>query len=95
MKRNILVGQSGGPTAVINSRCLSGGTINTNTYAYLFKSQMRNTRQVKKATTIDMIHTYLKKVTTSAAAGTWRVISMDFDPWNDEYMITIHRISVN
>ena len=80
-------------TACGNSRRLNGGWIARDTYAYLFKSQLRHKRQVKKATATDMTLAYLKKTTSTAAAGTWRIIAMNFDPWNDDYEITMHRTS--
>ena len=80
-------------TACGNSRRLSGGWIQRVPYSYLFKSQLRHKRQVKKATATDMTLAYLKKVTSTAATGTWRIIAVQFDPWNDDYLITMHRIS--
>ena len=80
-------------TACGNSRRLNGGWIARDTYAYLFKSQLRHKRQVKKATATDMALAYLKKITSTAAAGTWRIIAVSFDPWNDDYEITMHRTS--
>ena len=62
-------------------------------YSYLFKSQLRHKRQVKKATATDMALAYLKKITSTEAEGTWRIIAVSFDPWNDDYLITIHRTS--
>ena len=80
-------------TACGNSRRLNGGWVARDTYAYLFRSQLRHKRQVKKATATDMMLAYLKKITSSAAAGTWRIIAVNFDPWNDDYEITLHRTS--
>ena len=80
-------------TACGNSRRLNGGWIARDTYAYLFRSQLRHKRQVKKATATDMMLAYLKKITSTAAAGTWRIIAVSFDPWNDDYEITLHRTS--
>lgn len=80
-------------TACGNSRRLGGGYVARDTYAYLFLSQLRHRRQVKQATATDMALAYLKKITSTAAAGTWRIIAVSFDPWNDSYEITIHRTS--
>ena len=80
-------------TACGNSRRLSGGWIQRVPYSYLFKSQLRHKRQVKKAQATDIKLAYLKKITTTAAAGTWRIIAVQFDPWNDDYLITMHRTS--
>ena len=80
-------------TACGNSRCLTGGWISRDTYAYLFKSQRRQKRQVKRTTTTDMALLYLYKVTSSQASGNWRVIAVTFDPWNDDYLITMHSSS--
>lgn len=80
-------------TACGNSRRLNGGWIQRVPYSYLFKSQLRHKRQVKKATATDMMLAYLKKVTSTAATGTWRIIAVQFDPWNDDYLITMHRTS--
>ena len=80
-------------TACGNSRRLSGGWIQRVPYSYLFKSQLRHKRQVKKTTATDMTLAYLKKVTSTAATGTWRIIAVQFDPWNDDYLITMHRTS--
>ena len=80
-------------TACGNSRLLGGGYVARDTYAYLFRSQLRHKRQVKQATATDMALAYLKKITSTAATGTWRIIAVSFDPWNDDYEITIHRTS--
>ena len=80
-------------TACGNSRRLGGGYVARDTYAYLFRSQLRHKRQVKQATATDMALAYLKKVTSTAAEGTWRIIAVSFDPWNDDYEITMHRTS--
>ena len=80
-------------TACGNSRQLHGGWIQRVPYSYLFKSQLRHKRQVKKATATDMTLAYLKKITSTAATGTWRIIAVNFDPWNDDYLITMHRTS--
>jgi len=80
-------------TACGNSRRLGGGYVARDTYAYLFRSQLRHKRQVKQATATDMALAYLKKVTSTAATGTWRIIAVSFDPWNDDYEITMHRTS--
>ena len=80
-------------TACGNSRRLDGGYVSRDTYAYLFRSQLRHKRQAKKATATDMALVYLKKITSTAATGTWRIIAIDFDPWNDDYEITLHRTS--
>ena len=80
-------------TACGNSRCLTGGWISRDTYAYLFKSQRRQKRQVKRTSTTDMALLYLYKVTSSQASGNWRVIAVTFDPWNDDYLITMHSSS--
>ena len=80
-------------TACGNSRRLGGGYVARDTYAYLFRSQLRHKRQVKKTTATDMALAYLKKITSTAATGTWRIIAVNFDPWNDDYEITMHRTS--
>jgi len=80
-------------TACGNSRRLGGGYVQRVPYSYLFKSQLRHKRQVKQATATDMVLAYLKKVTSTAAEGTWRIIAVDFDPWNDDFEITLHRTS--
>lgn len=80
-------------TACGNSRRLGGGYVARDTYAYLFRSQLRHKRQVKQSTATDMALAYLKKITSTAATGTWRIIAVSFDPWNDDYEITIHRTS--
>lgn len=77
-----------------NDRRLSGGFVSRNPYTYLFKSQLRHKRDVKKLIATDMTLAYMKQVTSSAAAGTWRIIAVDFDPWNDEYQITMHRLTL-
>lgn len=80
-------------TACGNSRRLGGGYVARDTYAYLFRSQLRHKRQVKQSTATDMALAYLKKITSTAATGTWRIIAVSFDPWNDDYEITMHRTS--
>lgn len=75
-----------------NNRQLSGGLVSRNIYPYLFKSQLRHKRIVKKSVATDMALAYLKQVTSSTATGTWRIIAVSFNPWDDEYEITMHRI---
>ena len=78
-------------TACGNSRRLGGGLVQRCPYSYLFKSQLRHIRQVKIRNAIDMKNAYLMRTICAGYTGHWRIIAMSFDPWNDEYSLTLHR----
>jgi hypothetical protein len=80
-------------TAIGNSRRLTGGYVQRCPYNYMFSSQVRHKRQVKMKTATDMRLAYLMRVTTTAMTGRWRIISFNFNPWDDEWLITMHRSS--
>ena len=80
-------------TAIGNSRRLTGGYVQRWPYNYMFSSQVRHIRQVKMKTATDMRLAYLMRVTTTAMTGRWRIISFNFNPWDDEWLITMHRSS--
>ena len=59
-------------------------------YPYLFRTQLRQKRTVKLTGTVDFATIYLPYYTAYGYTGNWRIIAVDFYPWDDEYRITIH-----
>ena len=80
-------------TAIGNERRLTGGYVQRCPFSYMFRSQLRHKRQVKMISSTDMRLAYLKRVTSSTISGRWRIVSYDFNPWDDEWTITMHRSS--
>lgn len=74
----------------ITAGCISGAFISRNEYTYLSMSQQRQQRNLLAIQPIDIPLLYLYKLTTAGSALKWRLIALNFDPWNDEYKITIH-----
>ena len=59
-------------------------------YPYLFRTQLRQKRSVWLMGTVDFATVYLPYYTAYGYTGNWRIIAVDFRPWDDEYAITIH-----
>lgn len=59
-------------------------------YPYLFRTQLRQKRTVWLTGTTDFATIYLAYYTAYGYTGNWRIIAVDFLPWDDEYRITIH-----
>lgn len=69
---------------------ISGAFILRNPYLYLSMSQQRQQRNLLAIQPTDIPLLYLYKLTTTGSALKWRLVALNFDPWNDEYKITIH-----
>lgn len=61
------------------------------TYTYLTLAQ--NRLQIKVKGTLPDFY-YFKKIAYWTSGWLWRIIAVSFDPWNDEYTLTLHRSSV-
>lgn len=59
-------------------------------YPYLFRTQLRQKRSVWLMGTVDFATVYLPYYSAYGYTGNWRIIAVDFRPWDDEYSITIH-----
>ena len=60
-------------------------------YPYLFVSQNRVKLKAKSITAFGV--PYLPKWNFWISGYKWRIIAISFEPWNDEYTITLHRSS--
>ena len=69
---------------------ISGAFILRNPYNYLSMSQQRQQRNLLAIQSTDIPLLYLYKLTTTGSALKWRLVALNFEPWNDEYKITIH-----
>lgn len=69
---------------------ISGAFILRNPYNYLSMSQQRQQRNLLAIQPTDIPLLYLYKLTTAGSALKWRLVALNFDPWNDEFKITIH-----
>lgn len=69
---------------------ISGAFVLRNPYNYLSMSQQRQQRNLLAIQPTDIPLLYLYKLTTAGSALKWRLVALNFDPWNDEYKITIH-----
>lgn len=67
-----------------------GASVTPVQYPYLFRTQLRQKRTVKLTGTVDFATVYLPYYTAYGYTGNWRIIAVDFNPWDDEYRITIH-----
>jgi hypothetical protein len=74
----------------ITAGLISGAFISRNEYTYLSMSQQRQQRNLLAIQPIDIPLLYLYKLTTAGSTLKWRLVALNFDPWNDEYKITIH-----
>lgn len=59
-------------------------------YPYMFRTQLRQKRSVWLMGTVDFATVYLPYYSAYGYTGNWRIIAVDFRPWDDEYAITIH-----
>lgn len=74
----------------VTAGLISGAFISRNEYTYLSMSQQRQQRNLLAIQPTDISLLYLYKLTTAGSALKWRLVALNFDPWNDEYKITIH-----
>lgn len=74
----------------VTAGLISGAFISRNEYTYLSMSQQRQQRNLLAIQPTDIPLLYLYKLTTAGSTLKWRLIALNFDPWNDEYKMTIH-----
>lgn len=74
----------------VTAGLISGAFISRNEYTYLSMSQQRQQRNLLAIQPTDIPLLYLYKLTTTGSALKWRLVALNFDPWNDEYKMTIH-----
>lgn len=74
----------------VTAGLISGAFISRNEYTYLSMSQQRQQRNLLAIQPTDIPLLYLYKLTTAGSALKWRLVALNFDPWNDEYKMTIH-----
>lgn len=67
-----------------------GRAVIDSSYPYLFRTQLRQKRSVWLMGTVDFATVYLPYYSAYGYNGNWRIIAVDFRPWDDEYSITIH-----
>lgn len=67
-----------------------GRAVITTSYPYMFRTMLRQKRSVWLMGTVDFATVYLPYYTAYGYTGNWRIIAVDFRPWDDEYSITIH-----
>lgn len=81
-------------SATNNPNRVIKGHVPREPYTYLFNTMARMEWQVMKSATISNEELYLRRITTTAQEGGWRIIAVSFYPWNDEYQITMQGSSI-
>ena len=73
----------------IGTEIISGAS---STYRYLRSTQNRLQirMQPKSGQSLSMITAYISRIQYWKSAWRWRLIAMSFNPWNDEYTLTLH-----
>lgn len=64
----------------------------SSTYQYLRNTQdrLQIRMQPKSGQSLSMITAYISRIQYWKSAWRWRLIAMSFNPWNDEYTLTLH-----
>lgn len=73
----------------IGTEIISGAS---STYRYLRSTQdrLQIRMQPKSGQSLSMITAYISRIQYWKSAWRWRLIAMSFNPWNDEYTLTLH-----
>lgn len=73
----------------IGTTIISGAS---STYRYLRSTQdrLQIRMQPKSGQSLPMLTAYISRIQYWKSAWRWRLIAMSFNPWNDEYTLTLH-----
>ncbi len=77
-------------TAINNGRLATGGRAISNSYGYMFSTQLRQRRTIAMQQYMSITNLYLYKITTVGYSEKWRVVGIDLIPSEDEYTFTMH-----
>lgn len=75
-------------------RIIGGSLLEQDEYSYLFSTMkvLKLRMKRKSALTLDMSRMYLQDITIDNVSG-WRVLSVGFDPWNDNFDFALFKVA--